>query len=522
MEYRASVIIPIYNAEKTLRRCVESIIFGEESNIEIILVDDCSKDNSWELCQDLQKAYPQVTAIRNLENKGVSFTRNQGMKCASAERILFVDADDWVSYRYASDLLKYSDLNRDALTVCGFHFINNLDNSRVNYLYLEQSQTSICMVEKEDFFSLLDKLYLQTIWNKVFERSAIYLNNIEFDESQTMGEDFQFVLDYMQALQIERIQVINKTLYYYVRANNVSLMSKFRLVQNQKQYDRYEQLFRLCGSETPKLKEIYEKKLKSIKDYYVYQAVHAKGWSREQILTFIEDVMRDQCADKHYKKYLVLKRKEQIFGTYSKLQQFYNRARSHLQRVKNRLIITRFRKQVEFDSISIISQNCIGGVFYHDMGQQFLSPTINLFFCPSDFIKMVKNLVYYMELTPKMKWDEEYPIGYLDDIEIRFMHYQTCSEALETWERRKRRINWDKILILCTDRDGFDNDMFSEWQTIPYPKVLFTACSYYNSDPSVVYYSEYEKLGTVPDLIPQRKFYQKHRLIDIVNSMTGA
>ena len=94
MACKASVIVPVYNAEKTLRRCVESIVLGQERNIEVILVEDCSKDHSWELCLELAQEFPNVTAVQNERNSGVSFTRNRGLELAQGDYILFVDSDD--------------------------------------------------------------------------------------------------------------------------------------------------------------------------------------------------------------------------------------------------------------------------------------------------------------------------------------------------------------------------------------------------------------------------------------------
>ena len=106
MGCRASAIIPVYNAEKTLRRCVESLVLGHERQIEVILVEDRSKDKSFEVCQELAAEFSNVICIQNEINRGVSFTRNQGLAAATGEYILFTDSDDWVSAQYAQSLLK--------------------------------------------------------------------------------------------------------------------------------------------------------------------------------------------------------------------------------------------------------------------------------------------------------------------------------------------------------------------------------------------------------------------------------
>lgn len=201
------------------------------------------------------------------------------------------------------------------------------------------------------------------------------------------------------------------------------------------------------------------------------------------------------------------------------IEEFVKRFNGRVARFWRDFRIKKERKKLIIKDISIISQNCIGGVFYHDMELQFLSPTINLFFYEPDFVRFVLNLEYYLNLELEVHWGEKYPVGQLGDIEIHFMHYATCKEAKEAWDKRKERINYDKILVLATDRNGFDNEVYKQWEKITYPKVLFTAQNQFSEKSEVIYYSEYNENGFVPDLIPERKFYRNNILMDTVNSM---
>lgn len=186
------------------------------------------------------------------------------------------------------------------------------------------------------------------------------------------------------------------------------------------------------------------------------------------------------------------------------------------------MIIRHVRRLCCANDISIISQNCIGGVLYHDLGLPFLSPTINAFIPEPGFVKMAGNLRFYMEQELDIRWGEEYPIGMLGDVEIHFMHYETCEEAKTAWERRKARINWDKILVLATDRNGFDDAVFDVWKAIPYEKVLFTVQEKYCTGPNSVCFPEYRGDGKVPDLIPNREFYRDGVLVHAANRVGGA
>lgn len=195
------------------------------------------------------------------------------------------------------------------------------------------------------------------------------------------------------------------------------------------------------------------------------------------------------------------------------------RIKGRIQRERRAIVIKKAKGKLCAEGFSIISQNCIGGVFYHDMGMKFLSPTIDLFFTEPDFVRFVLNLQYYIEIEPVMESGDKYPIGFLDDIEIHFMHYETCQEAKDAWEKRKRRINYDKILVIATDRNGFSDSVFENWKKIPYKKLLFTVNTQFAEEQDVVVFPRYKERSFVPDLIPDREFYKDDALIAILNSM---
>ena len=517
MNPRASVIIPVYNAEKTLRRCVESLVLGQERNVEVILCEDHSKDNSWNVCCELAAEYENVHCVRNEKNSGVSHTRNAALQEARGEYILFADSDDWVSRRYALELIKLAQKHPGALHICGHHFLDKVNSARHDYLWDAEVSGEV-MVEAEGFFDLFDKFLLQQLWNKIFRRDLIEAHHIRFDESQSMGEDFQFVLDYMEAAQVKKCVVLNEPLYYYIRWNNTSLMSKFGFADTQSVFQRIAQMARIAGAG---LEVQRDKIIAQTKKNYVFQITRNKNHSKREKLEAIERIMGDGNASSYYRQHRVQFAKEWVIQQLTKAKQLTPRVRGRMQRSQLQKRIAKAVKDVNAEGISFISQNCIGGVLYHDLGLQFLSPTINAFIPEPGFVKLVLNLRHYMEQELIVRWGEEYPIGTLDDVEIHFMHYDTCKEAKEAWDKRKARINWDKIFIIATDRNGFDDAVFESWKRITYPKVLFTAQKQYASDADSVFYAEYEGNSFVPDLIPNRAFYRDGILVKKVNYMEG-
>lgn len=499
--YSASVVIPVYNAEKTLRKCVEALCYGKEKSLEIILIDDCSEDASWMLCKMLSDEYQNVHCYQNEYNRGVSFTRNHGLSMATSPYILFVDSDDWTSSRYASALLDSAKKNADALSVCGYTYMNHL--TRNSDVFVMGSK-KVDILNISDAWLLFDYVLLQQLWNKIFRRDLIEAHHIRFDESQSMGEDFQFVLDYLEAARIKKCVVLNEPLYYYIRWNTSSLMSKFGFIDNQPEFERIEQLARIIGCEAEKRKDAM---IAQSKRNYIYHIARNVTPSKQEKLEAIDRIMGDGRALTYYRQQRMQFAKEQFAVHLAAVKQLAPRVKGRLQRAKLQKKIANAVNGVNGEGISFISQNCIGGVLYHDLGLQFLSPTINTFIPEPGFVKMVLNLRYYMEQELVMRWGEEYPIGQLGDVEIHFMHYGTCKDAKDAWDRRKARINWDKIFILATDRDGFDEAVYESWKQISYPKILFTAHLEFTED--AVYFPEYATDGQVGDLISDRKFYQE-------------
>ncbi len=305
---RASIIIPVYNAENTLRHCVESLVFGKEQNIEIILCEDCSQDNSWNLCCELANNYENIKCVRNSKNSGVSFTRNVGLSEASGQYILFVDSDDWASEDYVKDLIDLALSFNDSLPMCSYQFIDKINNTEYNYQWRNAFDSAV-VIPSANFFKILDKNLLKQLWNKIFRHDLIEKYHIRFDVNQNMGEDFQFVLDYIELAEIRTCVVYNKPLYYYIRWHKNSLMQDFGFTDQQYEFARIEQLSKICGNTSEK--HIIER-IERIKNSYVYHIVRNKTHSKQEKLDTIERIMHDGRPRVHYRKQRILQAKEMI------------------------------------------------------------------------------------------------------------------------------------------------------------------------------------------------------------------
>lgn len=509
---KISVIIPVYRAEKYLRRCVESILLGEERDLEVILVEDCSDDGSWELCQLLAEEYEQVICLRNDQNRGVSYTRNRGIDAASGTYVLFVDSDDWVSGSYVKTLIEIQEANPERLVVCNYHFIDESSQSRCIFGVPETTVINI-----QNLYSMDGSMLLQQLWNKVFSLEQLRRTGIRFDESISMGEDYQFVLDVLEAADYQGCVAVAQPLYYYIRRDNQSLMNSWAFTRNfPREWKQLEQLCRICGMQT-----VDADRLLKLKERQIYHVVTSRGLSeklkRQKVLEIMEGKVTLSCAWLQFKYRLI----DGYYRLKRSVDSLWLRLSTKLTSFRSKNTVRINRKQFQNGEFSVIAQNCIGGVLCHDMGIPFLTPTVNLFFSATDFLRFVENLESCLSVEPELHWGEEYPVGRIGELEIHYMHYHTCAQAKEDWERRKKRVDLNKILVLTTDRDGFDMAAFERWKKLPYPKVLFTAKKEFADHPDSVYFPKYQKLGCVPDLIPKREFYKDNLLLHKVNQTIG-
>lgn len=128
---------------------------------------------------------------------------------------------------------------------------------------------------------------------------------------------------------------------------------------------------------------------------------------------------------------------------------------------------------------TVLSHNCNGGVVLHDLGQQFRSPTVNLFMKADDYIKFLERLEHYLgcsEMSEVHEEGVEYPICLLDDIRLYCVHYKSFEEARDKWFQRCKRVNLQNLYVMFSQRDGCTKEHIRRFSELPYKhKVVFTA-----------------------------------------------
>lgn len=156
------------------------------------------------------------------------------------------------------------------------------------------------------------------------------------------------------------------------------------------------------------------------------------------------------------------------------------------------------RKKLNNENFTIISNNCWGGTIYESYGIKKQSPTVGMFFMASDYILFLKEIKKYLQtemifISPEeSKWKRllekkdnwgKYPIARLEDIELHLLHYKCDEETIKkTWERRVKRINWDRLLVKFNDQNYCTHDDIEQFFELPYDNKIFFACKDENDD----------------------------------------
>ncbi len=213
-----SIIVPIYNAEKTIKRCVVSLLEQTYKSLQILLINDGSTDNSEKICKNLAEKDLRIEYYYK-PNSGVSETRNFGLKLAKGEYITFVDSDDFVYSNCYEIALTHLINDRLDLIVFGFTSIEKNRTKDVIYQNIRlSSKKEIATYVAHNFESSIVSLP----WNKVYKKKYII---DEFSKNISLGEDLLFNICYFQ--RINNLQIINRVLYAYDRTNENSLTNRY-------------------------------------------------------------------------------------------------------------------------------------------------------------------------------------------------------------------------------------------------------------------------------------------------------
>jgi glycosyltransferase, group 2 family len=219
-----SVIVPVYNVENYLPRCIDSLLAQNYADLEILLIDNGSNDQSGQICENYAAQFSNITAY-HIPNKGVGSARNFGLSKAKGEFICFVDADDYLVGNLFSDVESQLDSQLDLLV---FSYYNSIEKNLSEIDRSAKILPTEGKKDKSDFIALFQELFLTdmmyTVWNKIYRREFLEEHQIVF-ESYELGEDVRFNLSVYQ--HVNKVFLVKSAYYVYVSGRVDSAMGQY-------------------------------------------------------------------------------------------------------------------------------------------------------------------------------------------------------------------------------------------------------------------------------------------------------
>lgn len=233
-----SIIIPVYNAEKYLEKCIDSIIKQTYSSLEIILINDGSSDRSLQICNRYLK-YDKRIMVINKKNEGVSIARNKGIEIAKGKWISFIDADDWIEPEMYENMISKSKNEELDVVICNC-YINKGNNEEKNKFLSSQDR----IYNKDDIIIFQQKFLCKGIkkykpyvwgigapWCKLYSSKLLKDNNIRFVPGLTRNEDGLFNLYVFEYAR--KLLYIPQCLYHYrILSNSLSHGKQLNIIEN--------------------------------------------------------------------------------------------------------------------------------------------------------------------------------------------------------------------------------------------------------------------------------------------------
>lgn len=211
MRPKISIIVPVYNMSKYLSRCLDSLINQTLDEIEILVIDDCSTDNSYEIIKAYYERNDKIRLFKNKKNEGAGYIRNWGIKKSIGKYILFVDSDDWIELKACEILYSFAETNQLEILVGKYLIVNSkLENLTDGSITDEEIKvkTGVEFLKEEDFFT--------AVWDKLWLREFILENDLK-NEEKKYSQDIPMVLEGL--VKAKKVATIDFQFYFYYRNN---------------------------------------------------------------------------------------------------------------------------------------------------------------------------------------------------------------------------------------------------------------------------------------------------------------
>ena len=319
MDNNVTMVIPVYNSEKYISRCIDSVLNQTYKNVDILIINDGSKDNSQKILDEYEKKYKNITVIKQ-ENMGVANTRNKAIQMTNTEYIMFMDNDDYIDKDYIETLLKNAEDGKYDIVVCGYRRPNE-DGKILREVKLENYE--------------LSKYSVSTPWSKIYRTDFLKKNDLEFLNND-IGEDLY--LNFQAYACSNKIKTIDYVGYnWFFNTKSVSSTKQ----RNAKKVNIFK-FFNECY-DTMKKKNLINKNYEVIEYTFLTTVVWYLSFSTKE-LNF-NDICKEydrsfDWLDKHFPGY----KKNKFIG--------FNKAKGQEKIVRNSLAIMLFLHKIHLGKVA--------------------------------------------------------------------------------------------------------------------------------------------------------------------------
>ena len=288
-----SIIVPVYNVEKYLERCLDSIINQTQNDLEIILVDDGSTDNSGNICDKYAIKDKRIKVIHK-ENKGLADARNCGLDLAQGECVSFIDGDDFIHPQMMEILYNNINNNNADIASCEFKKVYEYNKKEIasNTREIITREYDNIQALENYFGEYRDKKEMQiVVWNKIYRRELF--DNIKFPYDKLYEDGY---VTYKLLYKSKKIIHIYEELYYYFQREGSLIRSEFSL-KVLRSYDDRREIFNFLYNKVPSINR------KSAEGYInkyftLYKQIISSNTNDEEILLYKDKIKNDLKQDK--------------------------------------------------------------------------------------------------------------------------------------------------------------------------------------------------------------------------------
>ena len=318
-----SVIIPVYNSEKYLNKCIKSVLNQKNNKTEIILIEDCSTDSSLKVCNSFQHN-PSVNIIRHKKNLGVSISRNDGILAAKGKYILFLDSDDWLYPGCLKNIEKLITINPKTEVIIGRYNSNGFPFN--NKILFKKRNSNTFSAKK--FFSYINQLNFRPmiIWHYIVKKSLINNKKLYFVDVKN-GEDEEFGARLLCSMKL--LSLYNKNYYWHKKR-----------VQGSLRYSR-----------SLKSTESY---LKLLVEYYKFISKTTLSSDKQK---FINECVRFAYGE--FSARIILHSKTEIKKLSSNLRKYINNSKISLNKIKNKNIYLLLKNKNILQHKDLVAKNIL-------------------------------------------------------------------------------------------------------------------------------------------------------------------